>query len=447
VREEVEAAATGDPNVEAPPEPAAIDAVGDLPVSEEPATAAARARAEEAVESEANDFPVRLNDAVLSCIELYQGRLRDWFAEALARGHRYLPHIRQVFAAEGIPQDLAYVALVESAFRPAAYSRAKARGVWQFVSGTGRQYGLRQDWWVDERSDPEKATRAAAKHLKMLYGLFGDWDLALAAYNAGEGKVQRAMARYRTRDYWQLRRTLGLRRETKNYVPLIHAAIVVAKAPERYGFSATPEPAPEHETVPIEGAVPLRTIADCAGAALDDIRDLNPELRRFATPAGRTYGLRVPAGTGERLGSCLQSLPPERRVHFRTHVVRRGQTLAGIARANGIRAVDLADANGLSLERRLRAGTELVVPVPAARPAAARSSPARRASAPGARARRTSSSPDGATRILYTIKPGDTLTAIASQFDTTVSDLRAWNGLRGSLIAAGGTLTIYTSGN
>jgi len=443
----VEPEPVGDPNAEAPPEPAAIDIVGDLPVSEEPATEQARSRATEAVASEANDFPVQLNDAVLACIDLYQGRLRDWFAEALARGHRYLPHIREVFTAEGIPRDLAYVALVESAFKPAAYSRAKARGVWQFVSATGRQYGLRQDWWVDERSDPEKSTRAAAKHLKMLYALFRDWDLALAAYNAGEGKIQRAIARYQTRNYWQLRRTRALRRETRNYVPLIHAAIVVAKAPATYGLSVSPEPALGHETAAVEGAVDLRTIAECAGASLDDVRDLNPELRRFATPAGRIYDLRVPPGTGDAVKSCLESLPPEKRVRFLTHVVRRGQTLAGIARANGVRALDLAEANRLSLDKRLRVGTELIIPVPAARPAVARASPRRRPSTTAAPVRRASSSPDASTRILYTIKPGDTLHAIASQFGTTVRELQTWNGLRGSLIAAGGTLTIFTTGD
>jgi membrane-bound lytic murein transglycosylase D len=440
--QEGEAAAAGDAYAEAPPEPAAIDAIGDLPVSEEPATAAARARAEEAVESEVNDLPVQLNDAVLACVDLYQGRLREWFTAALARGHRYLPHIREVFAEEGIPQDLAYVALVESAFKPAAYSRAKAKGVWQFISATGRQYGLRQDWWVDERSDPEKATRAAAKHLKMLHGLFGDWDLALAAYNAGERKVLRGMNRYGTRDYWQLRKTRALRRETRNYVPLIHAAILVAKAPEKYGFQVTPELAPEYETVAIASAVDLRTVAECAGAPLDVVRDLNPELRRFATPAGRSYDLRVPPGTADPVAACLGSLPPEKRVRFRTHVVRRGQTIAGIAGANGIKPRDLADANGLSPEKRLRVGTELIIPVPAGKPG-----PVRRASAAGAPARRAPSPPDGATRILYTIKPGDTLTAIASQYGTTVRELQAWNGLRGSRIAAGGTLTIFTSRN
>ncbi len=438
---ELEALAAGDGFTEAPPEPAAIDEFGGLAMLEEPATEEAKAKAAEAVESEANDFPVQLNDAVLGCIDLYQGRLRDWFEAALSRGARYLPHIREVFASEGIPQDLAYVALVESAFKPAAYSRARAKGVWQFVSATGRRYGLQQDWWIDERSNPEKATRAAARYLKQLYSLFGDWDLALAGYNAGEAKILRGIARYKTSDYWRLRKTRAFRRETRNYVPLIHAAIVVAKAPEKYGFEITPEPPLAFETVPVEGAVDLRTIAECASTPLDEVRLLNPELRRFATPAGRTYDLRVPPGRAESLASCLESLPPEKRVRFRTHVVRRGQTLAGIAKANGIRARELAEANGLSLNKRLRVGTELIIPIDPR----AKAAPVRRA------ARNTAASKPGAdlkdrpVRITYRIKPGDTLATIASRYGTTVKDLQSWNELRGTRIAAGRTLTIYTA--
>ncbi|HSD67130.1 MAG TPA: lytic transglycosylase domain-containing protein, partial [Vicinamibacteria bacterium] len=283
----------GDGFTESGTEEASIDAVADLPVGDSPASAETRARAVAAVEAESLDLPIELNEAVLSCVDLYQGRLREWFEEALSRGQKHLPHIREVFAEEGIPQDLAYVALVESAFKTTAYSRAKAKGVWQFVTATGRRYGLAVDWWVDERGDPEKATRAAARYLKELYGLFGDWNLALAGYNAGEGKVLRAVKRYRTEDFWKLRETRGLRRETKNYVPLIHAAIVLAKAPERYGFTVTPDEPPDFERVPIEGAIDLRVIAECAGEPVEEVRALNPELRRLATPADRIFPLRV----------------------------------------------------------------------------------------------------------------------------------------------------------
>ena len=272
--------AAGDGFTETGTEPASIDAVASLPVGDAPASPETLARAVAAVESETLDLPVELNEPVLSCIDLYQGRLRPWFETALSRGQQYLPHIREVFAEEGIPQDLAYVALVESAFKTTAYSRAKAKGVWQFISATGKRYGLAVDWWVDERSDPEKATRAAARYLKDLYALFGDWNLALAGYNAGEGKVLRAIRRYKTDDFWELRKTRGLRRETKNYVPLIHAAVVLAKAPERYGFTVTPDEPPDFERVPIEGAIDLRVIAECAGEPVEG--DPHPEPRAAA---------------------------------------------------------------------------------------------------------------------------------------------------------------------
>jgi membrane-bound lytic murein transglycosylase D len=428
-----EPAGAGEGDIDAGTEGAAIDAVADLPVGDAPASEETLARAVAAVEAESLDLPIELNEPVLSCIDLYQGRLRDWFQEALSRGQKYLPHIRQVFAEEGIPQDLAYVALVESAFKTNATSRAKAKGVWQFVSATGKRYGLAVDWWVDERSDPEKSTRAAARYLKELHGLFGDWNLALAGYNAGEGKVLRAMRRYRTDDFWKLRQTRGLRRETKNYVPLIHAAIVLAKAPERYGFVVVADGLPVFERVPIEGAIDLRVIAECSGEPVEGIRALNPELRRLATPADRTFALRVPPGRAESVAACVGALPLEKRVSFRKHVVRRGQTLSGIARANGVAAREVAEANGLPLHGRLRPGTELIIPIPA-KPRVVR---VRRETAPA-------TAPDDRGRVRHRIQPGETLTAIATHYGTTVRELQTWNGLRGSLIAAGDFLTVYT---
>jgi membrane-bound lytic murein transglycosylase D len=434
---ELEALAAGDGFTEAQAEPASIDEVSDLAMASEvvPATDETRRTAEEAVRGEVNDFPVVLNDSVLACVDLYQGRLRDWFTEALARGGRYLPRIREIFAEEHVPQDLAYLGLVESAFKPTALSRARAKGVWQFISATGRRYGLQQDWWVDERSDFEKATRAAAKYLSALHGMFGDWNLAMAAYNAGEARVAKAIARYGTRDFWALSRTRGLRRETRSYVPLIHAAIVVAKAPEQYDFVIEPEQPVPSESVPVRGAVDLRVIAECSGTSLDQVRALNPDLRRLSTPAGRTYEIDVPAGAGAALSKCLSSLPPEKRVQFRTHVVARGQSLYTIARRYGILTADVASANGISTKRPLAIGTELIIPIPS-EAVATRSISKARGNA-GAHA-------SGTSRVSYRVRPGDTLGSIASQYGTTVRDLQAWNSLRGTVIVAGNTLTIYT---
>lgn len=431
---EIESLAAGDAFAEALPEPASIDEVGNIPVTDTPPSEETRRTAVEAVREETNDLPIVLNEAVLSGIDLYQGPLREWFTEALARGGRYLPYIREVFASEGIPQDLAYVALVESAFKPTALSRARAKGVWQFIASTGKRYGLQQDWWVDERSDPEKATRAAARYLKTLHSMFGDWNLALAGYNAGEAKVARGIARYGTSDFWSLRRTRAFRRETKNYVPLIHAAIVVAKAPDTYGFEVTPETAVQTDSVPVKGAVDLRVIAECAGAPLDQVRGLNPQLRRMATPAGRTFDVKVPVGTGEALGKCLASLPAEKRVQFRTHVVARGQTLYTIARRYGTRSSDIASANAISPRKALKVGTELIIPI----------EPSTRSASNLRAARKTGNESASAqpTRIKHRIRRGDTLGSIASQYGTTIRELQSWNGLTSTRIAVGETLMI-----
>ena len=435
---EIEALAAGDGFTEPLPEPASIDEVGDLAVAEAAPSDETRRTAEEAVQAEVNDFPVELNDRTLACIDLYQGRLRDWFSAALARGGRYLPQIREVFAAEGIPQDLAYLALVESAFKTNALSRAKAKGVFQFMPATGKRYGLQQDWWVDERSDPEKATRAAAKYLKELYTLLGDWNLVLAGYNAGEYKVLRGISRYGTRDFWELARTRhAFRTETRNYVPMIHAAIVVAKAPEKYGFSVTPEPRLAYDSVAVAGPVDLRFVAECLATPIDEVRTFNPELRRLATPATESYSLRVPEGRGPQLSECLGAVPPGKRVQFRTHVVARGQSLYSVAKRYGVRTQDLADANGLSTKKTLSTGTELIIPIEP-KPATA---PTRSAATTVARA--SNKIATGRTPFSYRIRPGDTLGTIASEHGTTVRELQFWNRLRSTRIAAGNLLTIY----
>jgi peptidoglycan lytic transglycosylase D len=370
------AAAAEDALAEQPTEPAAIDDLGDLAGPANSAPEEILRVSPGAARGEAGDFPVALNDAVASCIELYRGPRHDWFAAALARGAPYLPRIREIFAAEGVPRDLAYLGLVESAFKPRALSRARARGVWQFIPETGRRFGLKQDWWVDERSHPDKATRAAARYLRQLHAMFGDWNLALAAYNAGEQRVRRAVQRRGTRDFWKLARTRALLPETRRYVPLIHAAILVAKAPERYGFDhVVPEPERPFEHVPVEGAVDLRVIAECAETTLDEVRFLNPDLRRLATPADGSFDVRVPRGAGPDVLECLGALPASERARFRSHVVARGETLSGIAAAFGVSAAEVAAANRITRPRRLRVGTRLIIPVRVASGAGASTAP------------------------------------------------------------------------
>jgi membrane-bound lytic murein transglycosylase D len=277
-------------------------------------------------------------------------------------GGPYLPAIREAFAAEGIPTELAYVALVESEFRSHAVSGAKAKGFWQFMPATGRRFGLAQDSWVDERSDTEKATRAAAQYLRHLHEVFEDWNLALAAYNAGEGRVRRAIRRHGTSDFWELSRARALPRETRDYVPRVQAAILMANAPERYGFEIDPAAPIPVDTVEVDGPFALRDVARCTGLGLDTLQDLNPELLRRATPARRGFDLKVPEGSAEAVAACLESVP-----QIKTHVVRgRGVTLATVAKKYGTRVSDLARVNGLATRRRhtLARGTELIIPTP-----------------------------------------------------------------------------------
>lgn len=431
-KREVATVAESDALKEGESEPAAIDEVSQIPLPETAPSEETRRVAQEEVAAAPTDFPVELNDRVLNCVELYQGRLHDWFQAALDRGAPYLPHIRETLASEGLPQDLAYVALVESAFHTGALSRSKAKGVWQFIADTGRRYGLRQDFWVDERSNPEKATVAAARYLKTLHGMFSDWNLALAGYNAGEGRIVRAMNQTGIRDFWTLAQRRLLRQETRNYVPLIHAAILVARSPERYGFTVPQGLAPAAETVSVAGAIELRLLADCAGSSLDELRRLNPELRRPVTPANRTYDVRVPAGSVGVVQDCLTTGPAQRRAQFRTHVVGRGQTLGSISRLYGTSPSEIASANGFAVNRRLPVGTDLIIPV-GPRPIAV---PASRSAAVD--------SDEKSGPIRYRIRPGDTLSSIAQQYGTSVERIRSWNGLKNSRIAAGRTLTIYT---
>ena len=305
--------------------------------------------------------PIELNDAVRATIHLYRNGMRDWFSGALSRGSIYLPAIRAAFVAEGLPPELAYVALVESEFRAEAVSGAKAKGFWQFMPATGRRFGLAQDSWVDERSDTQKATRAAAHYLRHLHDVFEDWNLALAAYNAGEGTVRRAIRRHGTNDFWELSRARALPRETRDYVPRIQAAILVGAAPERYGFEVDPHaPSAAVETVEVDGPFALRDVARCTGLDLATLRALNPVLVKPATPAHRTFDLKVPEGSGDAVAACLESVP-----QVRTHVVRgRGVTLAVVARKYGTRVSELAQVNGMVTHSKLRLarGTELIIP-------------------------------------------------------------------------------------
>ncbi|MFQ5959967.1 MAG: transglycosylase SLT domain-containing protein [Candidatus Methylomirabilales bacterium] len=306
------------------------------------------------------DVPIEITPKVQAYVELFSTEKRDQIAAALERSGQYLPMMRQIFAEKGLPQDLVNLAYIESAFKVYAYSRARAVGIWQFIRGTGRKYGLKRNWWVDERRDPVKATMAAAEYLSDLYALFESWPLAIAAYNAGEGKVLKATRRQKTTNVWKLR----LPRETKFYVPAFMAMTIIAKDPEAYGFSQPVERPWEVDQVSVSEATDLRLLAKAAGVSTEELRHLNPELRRLVTPPQGRYLLNLPAGSEDTFRAALARLPRVRRVGWQRHRIRRGEALSTIARRYGTTVATLMEMNRLKSPHRIRAGTRITVPVP-----------------------------------------------------------------------------------
>lgn len=453
---EVKALAQGDGFTERETgEPATIDEL--LAVSASMVPPAASAELANAVKSDIqageHDIPIPLNERVLAFIELFQGRLHDFLELGMKRGSKYLPMIQNVFRAEGLPLDLAYVPLVESAFNPNALSRTKARGVWQFMRGTGLENGLRQDWYIDERSDPEKATVAAAKYLNTLASMFkGNWHLALASYNGGPGRVQKAMKRGSVDDFWDLSKgTKLLPRETRDYVPMILAAIVIAKNPSQYGFEFDNEPPHSYETVTLEKPVDLRRIAEWADSTIGDIQTLNPELRRWTTPIkADSYTLRVPVGTSGVVRARLEDASTADLASLRWYTVKKGDTLATVARALRVSRADLADANYMKVTARITPGTKLMVPHESTVLMAARAErpippTESRTIAAKAVVPAVNTSATSRVKVSYRVKRGDTLGTIARAFNTTVSNIKSWNRISGTQIAAGARLTIYTA--
>lgn len=384
-------------------------------------TEEARQSNEAVLGTEFIDLPIELNDQVLGAIDLYSGKFKNWFARALSRGMPHLPRIREILAEAGVPRDLAYVPIVESAFNPTALSRAKAKGLWQFIPSTGKQYGLKQDFFVDERSNMEKATLAAAQYLKRLYAMFGDWNLALAGYNAGEGRVQRAIKKAGTNDFWALAKTRSFRAETKNYVPLIHAAIVISKSPSSYGIQLSPTEFTVAETIRVAASYPIATVARCGSVEADTIKQLNPDLRRGMTPAS-AFDLQVPYGYGGQISECLAT---ERALNYTRHTVRSRETLGQIAKNFRVSASEIARVNGITVKTRLRPGSELVIP---RMPQSAKksSTPAKNAS------------------TSYRIRKGDTLSQVAARHSTTVEAIKALNGLNSSRLSIGQVLVVST---
>jgi membrane-bound lytic murein transglycosylase D len=370
------------------------------------------------------DIPIVLNDSVENNLEYFKTRGRDEFQIWLNRSERYIPVMKEIFKEKNLPEDLVYVAMIESGFNPYAVSWARAVGPWQFMPATGRLYGLKIDWWIDERKDPIKSTTAAAEHLKDLHNLFGSWPLALASYNAGAGKVQRAVLRTRSDDFWDLRASRYIRKETKNYVPKWMAATIIAKNPEAYGFSVTAVEPYKYDEVVIEESTDLRLIARCADCTYQDIKELNPEIKRWVTPPQYDkYSLRIPFGKKETFLVNYAAIPQDQKIKWERHEVRKGETLSSLAKQYNTKAEAIRDINGLK-KNRVAPGKHLLIPVDLNG-----KSPDVSYLTIGQRSKQQ--------HILYRVRRGETLIRIAKSHNVTIADIREWNKGIGTTLRAG----------
>ncbi|HSR52184.1 MAG TPA: LysM peptidoglycan-binding domain-containing protein [Acidobacteriota bacterium] len=376
------------------------------------------------------DLPVVLNGSVLKALEFHTERSRKSIEVGLRRVGRFRPLFEQAFEEAGVPKDLIYMSYIESLFNPRAYSRAHARGLWQFMTPTARDFGMRVDWWIDERSDVEKSTFAAARYLRQLYDQFGDWYLALAAYNGGQGRLERILKRHGQMDFWELSRRRLLPRQTRNFVPLILATIIVFNSPQRFDFEVEPDPPRNVEKVAVPHQIDLGKIAQLVGMTRQELADLNPELRRGVTPFEMDgYQLKVPAGWADGLGSKLAALPPEERVQFARHRVRQGETLGQIARRYGTSVRAIAQLNRIRNVHRISLNQNLLIPVN--QPQAPSRASVRSAPASGE----------------HVVSRGDTLYRIARLYQIALKDLLRWNDLtRASVIYPGQLLRVTGAG-
>lgn len=377
------------------------------------------------------DIPIIINGKVEQFIKYYQTSGRKVFSRWLARSSRYIPLMKELLREKGLPEDLVYLALIESGCNPRAYSRRKAMGLWQFMYHTGKRYGLRVDWWIDERRDPVKSTIAAARHLKHLYDLFECWYLAAAGYNAGEGKILRAIKRYKTEDFWELTKFPYLKKETKNFIPNMIAAALIAKNPEEYGFSdiACEEPI-RFETVNVPDATDLRVIAKASESTYEELKRLNPELRRWCTPPNYPdYELKLPYGKREIFLRNFSTIPPSKRITFRRHVVHSGETLSHIALRYRTDIGAIMRMNGIGNKHRIRTGQSLIIPIRGSEGFVKGKMPRGLNQAEGLN--QVGDFIDhGGRAFIYTVRQGDTLWDISRSSGVDVESLCRWNGIQ-----------------
>ena len=410
----------GESFAEQQPEPAPIDEANQVTVPADPNVIA---KAEADLKNTRSDLPLMINEHVAGYINYFSTRGRGVFEGAWTRSGRYREMILRIFKEEGVPQDLIYIAQAESGFKPLALSRARARGMWQFMASRGVGYGLRRSFWVDDRQDPEKATRAAARHLKDLYNQFGDWYLAMAAYNSGPGNVQQAVRRTGYADFWELYRRNVLPTETKDYVPIILAMTIMSKNPAQYGLDdVQPDPPLKYDVVKVDYPVDLRLVAECVDAPLEQLIDLNPSLLRRTTPKDQPFELHLPQGSKAIFETAIAAIPVEKRVAWRYYKVQPGDTLAAVARKYRITERAIAQANDLQ-GTQLTTEAKLVIPV----------------NGSGANGKIVYSR----YASHYKTHTGDTVLTVAEDFGVPPDRLRRWNGLKGNGLRKGRLLVIY----
>ena len=383
-----------------------------------------------------SEIPIVLNKQVLSYIKAYSTRLKPVIQASLERSGKYETLFKRILREEGVPEELFYLPIVESGYKTFALSRAKAKGIWQFMRGTARLEGLTVDWWVDERCDPELSTRAAARHLKRLHDHFDDWYLALAAYNAGQGKISRSIRKVNSRDFWKIAsKRWVLRRETKNYVPAFLAAVVIARDPERYGFDNLQFDEPlEYDTAKIDSCTDLRVVARLCDTTVRNIQDLNPHMRRLTTPVtNNSFSIRVPVGKQQQFQTQFAALPADQRVTLRYHRIREGETLSQIARKYQTSVSAISKANRIRNARLIRAGKTLVIPIGQGHdyyPPAQDNTVKKRTYPTG-------------KQLVHKVRRGDTLYGIALRYRTDVDSVKSWNAIDSTLLKPGQRLTVY----
>ncbi|MGB8011038.1 MAG: LysM peptidoglycan-binding domain-containing protein, partial [Terriglobales bacterium] len=417
---EMAALQQGDGFAEQKSEPAPIDEANELTPAVDQGV---KAKAEAEIKSTHSDLPLMMTDQVAGYINYFSTRGRGTIERAWARSGRYEDMIRRTLKEEGVPQDLIYLAQAESGFHSLAVSRAGARGMWQFMGSRAQGYGLGRSWWVDDRQDPEKSTRAAAHHLKDLYNQFGDWYLAMAAYNSGPGTVQNAVKRTGYADFWELYSRNVLPKETRNYVPIILAVTIMAKNPEQYGLDSVVKEKPvRYDTVKIDYPIDLRLAAECVDATAEDLADLNPSLLRLTTPKDQPFELHLPVGTADKFQNVVASIPADKRVWWRYHKVLRGESLAAIARTYHTTPKAIAEANDLN-DDELAPDARLIIPI-----------------APGKQSDTTTYA-HAITR--YQVRKGDTVESVAENFGVPAKMVRSWNHLKGDSLAGRKSLYVH----